>query len=394
MSRLRVAVVRGSMLSPWETQNFRSLEGPFEVVAVGTRLHSFDLAGLGLPVRLLPGLGALPVPGFLRFLRRWLGRDFIWGLERRLEGCHIVHSMDTAAGYSYQAARFCRRRGARLVLTVFENIPFVHEEIPRLRRQKDFVRAATDRFLAVTEGAARTLELEGVEPARIVRLVPGLDLDHFHPAAPTNSRGLPIPAEAFRILWAGRLVPEKGLAQLVQAVAWLNRRAEAHLILAGQGPFRASLERLAARLGIGNRVHFAGRVPYAELPGLFTACHCFAFPSLPTPTWLEQWGMALTEAMACGLPVVGSDCGSIPEVIGGEGLLVPPADPFALAEALGRLHDDPGLRSDLGRRARARAEQAFDARKMARILARVYLELGGLSGAADPRPGCVPGPAG
>lgn len=374
-----VAFVRGADLNPWHTHALRMLDERFTLTAFGSRLHHFEVDQMSMPVVMRFGLGGLRVPSIFRFLRRWWGRDFIWGLEKNLRGFPIVHTTDAAAGYSYQALKYCQSSGARLVCTVFENIPFVHEDVPRLRRQKSAVRAGVDVFLPVTKRAAAMLMLEGVDESRIRVLDPGIDVTHFNPDGAPESFGLDVPPDAFKILYVGRLVAEKGLLPLMWAVAWLRRRHPGgrpiHFVLAGDGPLRPRLEYEMHRCGLEGHVHFIGPVRYQRLPGLYRFASCLVLPSLLLETWHEQYGMVLAEAMASGRPVVGTCCGAIPEVIGEAGLLAIPGDPFDLSRSLDRLYNDDALCADLGQKGRAAAEQRMDSRQSARKLAEIYSAL-------------------
>ncbi|MFN4020862.1 MAG: glycosyltransferase family 4 protein [Erythrobacter sp.] len=138
-----------------------------------------------------------------------------------------------------------------------------------------------------------------------------------------------------------------------------------------RGDTGPALERLAGQLGIAGRVHFLGPVGRPALVQLYSAAAMLLHPS-----FIEGFGNPLAEAMACGCPVVTSDCSAMPEVTGGAALLADPHDPGALAAALRRVAEDPALAADLRRRGRERAAQldwrAFAAANLAlyrRVLA-------------------------
>ncbi|MFN8503979.1 glycosyltransferase family 4 protein [Kouleothrix sp.] len=176
----------------------------------------------------------------------------------------------------------------------------------------------------------------------------GFDADLFRPATPDAVlRARYAPDGAPLILYAGRLVTFKGLDFLLDALA---RLPGARLILAGDGPHRASLEAQARRLGIAERAHFIGNRPHTELPQLHAISDVFAIPS----TDHETFCLAACEAMSCERPVVAARTGGLTEVVrdGETGLVVPPADAPALARALGTLLDDPALRARMGRAGR------------------------------------------
>jgi GT2 family glycosyltransferase len=129
----------------------------------------------------------------------------------------------------------------------------------------------------------------------------------------------------------GRLVPEKGPGLLISAAAAQPRL---RLRIAGVGPMAAELQADAARLGIADRVEFAGAVEPQNVPAFYHSIDVLAVPSVPTSRWTEQFGRVAVEAMACGVPVVASDAGALPDVVGGAGIVVPHGDSAALRDAL------------------------------------------------------------
>ncbi|UKJ62249.1 glycosyltransferase [Cellulosimicrobium cellulans] len=141
-----------------------------------------------------------------------------------------------------------------------------------------------------------------------------------------------------RVGYAGRLASHKGVDVLLAAVAADDRF---DLVVAGEGPDRASLERAARPLG--DRVRFVGALDGDDLVAFYRGLDVLAVPSRETPGWVEQFGRVAVEAMACGVPVVATRTGALPDVVGGAGLLVPPDDPEALRAALVRVLDEDGL---------------------------------------------------
>lgn len=171
------------------------------------------------------------------------------------------------------------------------------------------------------------------------------------------------------VLGVGRLVYYKGFEHLVRAM----RGVEAQLVIVGEGPLRAALERERDRLGLGARVHLVGEVE--DVAPFFHAARVFALPSTARS---EAFGIVQLEAMACGVPVVNTRLDSGVTYVspdGVSGLTVPPADPAALAAALNRLLDDDALRTRLGESARRRAASEFGADLMAERTLRLYEEI-------------------
>lgn len=203
--------------------------------------------------------------------------------------------------------------------------------------------------------ADKTLVLpNGVEPDE-VSVPEGEDLAAFRRAHAAPDQPM--------ILAMGRLVPEKGFQILLDAFRMvLDRLPRAKLVVAGEGPQRAALEEQAARLGIAPHVYFKGFATDPVRNRLLHVADVAVFPSL-----YEPFGIVALEAMAVGLPVVASRCGGLCEVIdqGETGILVPPGDAGALADALVPLLMSAGMREHLGRRGRERVRARFGWRRVA-----------------------------
>jgi len=204
-----------------------------------------------------------------------------------------------------------------------------------------------DGWVAGNRTAANLLRrLSGTKPLVVL---PQLGID------PPRRRGPPPePRDRLEIGYVGRLVPEKGVADLLDAVA--RMRGEARLTLVGAGPAQGDLERRASALGIAERVAFLGAVPHDEVQAILRRLDVLVLPSRTTPRWAEQFGHVLLEAMAAGAVVVGSDSGAIPEVIGEVGIVFPEGDAEALAGALDTLATDEQTRDRLRNAGCARAE--------------------------------------
>lgn len=171
----------------------------------------------------------------------------------------------------------------------------------------------------------------------------GVDLSHFAPR-PGAARGDREATTGAPVVvgYAGRLASHKGVDVLLDAVAGDDRLT---LRIAGAGPRE---DRLRARASsLGDRVRFVGALTDAELPSFYRGLDVLAVPSLETPGWVEQFGRVAVEAMACGVPVVASDSGALPDVVAGAGLLVPPGDAGTLRAALVRAGTDRALAAEL-----------------------------------------------
>lgn len=176
------------------------------------------------------------------------------------------------------------------------------------------------------------------------RVIPlGFDPEKFGPleadspeAGPTRdreSRDSDAASESAAIIvgYLGRMLPEKGLDVLVDA---LSVEPRLHLRVGGVGPYSAQILASVTERGLTDRFEYVGAVPPRDVASFFSSVDVVAVPSLTTPSWTEQFGRVAIEAMACGVPVVTSDAGALPDVVAGAGIVVPEGDPRALANAL------------------------------------------------------------
>lgn len=203
------------------------------------------------------------------------------------------------------------------------------------------------RVVAVCESLGR-LALR-TDPRLRYSVIPnGVDLTRFRPSTRGRSRR----EGKIRCLAVARLVERKGLEDLILAIASLER-GRFELEILGSGPDEGKLKDLACHLGVSREVIFAGPVSRNQLPGRYRDADIFTLASRE-----EAFGNVFAEAMASGLPIVGSTVGGIPELVehGKNGFLVPPREPRALAAAIRLLGDNPDLRAEIGRRNRAQAE--------------------------------------
>ncbi len=211
---------------------------------------------------------------------------------------------------------------------------------------------------------ALTPRLRRLAGADAVEVVPsGVEAALF-----TGSHDDPFPdVPRPRVLFLGRLAPQKDVATFLRSVALLEPLG-AHALVVGDGPARAGLESEARRLGLDGRVRFAGFVPHDRVPAVLSHADVLALPSA-----YEELGSVLLEAMWAGLPVVAARTGGVPDTVadGATGLLVPPRDPHALAHALARVLADRRLARALGRQARERA-RAYDWALLARRVLAIY----------------------
>jgi glycosyltransferase involved in cell wall biosynthesis len=173
-----------------------------------------------------------------------------------------------------------------------------------------------------------------------------------------------------RLLFVGRLLPQKGLDHLLHALAAMKTHASLDVV--GDGPGRATLEALSEELGIATRVRWHGQLSQSELPRLYQNASAVVVPSTD-----EGLGLVAVEALLCETPVVAFDSGGLRDVIqhNRTGLLVPPGDRTALARTLDDLLGRDGRGGDLGRAGRLYALSAFAPESAARRYADIYQQV-------------------
>lgn len=180
---------------------------------------------------------------------------------------------------------------------------------------------------------------------------------------------------ALRVGFLGRLVPEKGADVAVRAFALAGDGLDARLEVVGAGPQEQELRELAGRLGVGARVAFPGALSQERALERIRGYDALLVPSLSTPRWKEQFGRVAAQALAAGTPVVASDSGSLPEVLGGCGELAREGDAEDLADKLGRLLRDPARRAQLAARGRRRAVEELSWERVADGFDRMYRQV-------------------
>lgn len=293
---------------------------------------------------------------------------------------------------TWQAMRWASAHGVPAVFFTWQNL---HRRYPppfRWMERYNYEHAV--HAIAGNQEALTILRSKGFTAPITVIPQFGVDPDLFQPAPRTPS-GPPLPSSRLLVGYAGGLVPEKGVDILIEAVAICNRhlatgealratpgapRADlCHLHIAGGGAEQARLQALADQLGLTGQVTFVGRLSSTDMPAFYNTLDVLVVPSRTLPHWKEQFGRVLVEAMACGVPVVGSNSGEIPHVIGNAGLVFPEEDAEALAAILWQLASDPALRADLRQRGRARVLAHFTQQHIAQMTYAVYRQALGLS---------------
>jgi L-malate glycosyltransferase len=270
-------------------------------------------------------------------------------------GAGLLHAHD---GHAVTLAGLCSLV-TRVPLVATRRVDF------HLRR-RGFWGQAT-RVIAISAAVADVICEDGIDPARVVVVHSGIDLEAARHAQPLGVRErLGLPPETTLACTVGALVPHKDHATLLHAARLLARPFPAlHWVIAGDGELRPLLEWLATELDLAGRVHFLGQV--AHPLGVIADADLYVMSSRE-----EGLGTSVLDAMACGIPVASTSAGGLPEILQeGAGMLVPPRNPAALAGAVQRILCEPDLRHRLVEQA-SRIVERFSADRMAAEVRSVY----------------------
>jgi glycosyltransferase involved in cell wall biosynthesis len=305
----------------------------WEVTAVAPARYRGDLGSIA--VQPLAGEESRLEPLHVRF-DRWPHLMWYADLGRILDASwDVVHCWEEP--YILAGAQIARRtpRDARLVIASFQNLvkrypwPFSAFERSTMARADGWIG-----FGQTVHDALAARHGYSDKPSRVIP--PGVDLARFRPDPAVRRQTLERlgwgPADRV-VGFLGRFVPEKGIPLLIDALT--GATAGWRALFVGGGPLQGALEEFAA--AHPGRVHIANGVTHDEVPGWLSAMTLLCAPSQTTGRWREQFGRMLIEAMACGVPVVASDSGEMPSVVGDAGVVLSERDVTAWTQAIDRL---------------------------------------------------------
>lgn len=357
-----IFLIRASHANEFELQNYAPIAKKFHIQAITSRN---PLTEISVPSTKLWSPTDLPDLLFRRQLLNRLigGEQWLSGLEKVVKfhsvesvQRNIVHTAETYTPYTHQMVQM-RKIGqiSKLICTCWETIPHNNEKFARLRKWKKEAYQYVDLFHTPTQLAKQALIAEGVDSHKIVVIPYGVDLNKFKPR---NPRSTTSKQTRKTVLTVARLEKEKGMEDLAQVALALPQY---DFLVIGKGSYHLR----------GDNIKTSS-VPYSQIHTLYQKADLFFLPSRSTPTWEEQYGMALVEAMASGLPIVTTSSGAIPEVLGEAGVKIQEGDTPSMIEQIDRILEDPQIRLQLCRAARSRAKERYDSQKVSTQLVQLY----------------------
>ena len=386
---MKIALLKGNRFNPWHLQVFQRLRGAPEIVAfraeseIQQHFHDRDDGSLSFAFERIyfDTQKGNPITRLVRiFQERYRNRPpGILPFHEKLKGFDIIQTWETFTEWSEQAVIAKKKYGIPLSVMVWDNIPFNMERNPHRRETKKLVTDNADVFIVHTERSRRMLDMEGIPADKVIKILPGADIEVFSPGK-ANRESFGICEDEFVVLFVGWMLPRKGIDFLLLALRELHKDPDLKdkkfkLMIVGSGPGKQRVEKLAERLGVSNLCKFTGSIQHSQMPEAFRAADVFVLPSIATGQWQEQFGMSLIEAMACGVPIISTLSGAIPEVAGDSTVLVQPNDFLALYESLKGLVLDVAKREKLGKAACEHARKHFTLRDFAERLSDLYENL-------------------
>jgi glycosyltransferase involved in cell wall biosynthesis len=274
-------------------------------------------------------------------------------------GWDVVHCWEEP--YTFAAWRIATHvpAGAKFVVGSFQNISKTYPWAISMFERGTMARA--NGLIAFGETVHQALASRhgyADKPSRVIP--PGVDLNRFHPdvsAGHAIRARLGWPLDAVVVGYLGRFVEDKGIDVMTDSLGGLLHDGKCHALFVGGGEMERDLRSFSDRFP--GRVHVQTGVPHDEVPAWLNAMNLLCAPSQTTPHWREQFGRMLIEAMACGVPVVASDSGEMPFVVGDAGLIVGEGDDIGWRHAIARLVDDEPSRWMYAERGIARTRTRF-----------------------------------
>jgi len=368
---MKIAIVRGDFANPWELQNFAD-------IAKSNDVHLFTghfpiaslnkLNFLKIHKRLTPAdlnFGKISMIKMSILNRLFHDSHLIYGICSEFPKFDIVHCAETYFGYTAQAVNAKKMGGKfKLFSTVWENIPFNNEGFGYRKRQKREAIKYVDCFLATTRTAKQVLLQEGCNPKKVKVLYPGVDTNIFRPKTKED-----IDEANIHLLTVGRLVPEKGIKQIIEMFLCLQKVVKnITLTIVGEGPMEKEIQLFLKQNNLKNII-LIKHVPYDRMPSLYRSSDIYVHFPIGSDTWKEQYGMSLVEAMACGLPIVALNKGSISEILGSAGKVAEEKEFFSVLKSFVK---DKNIRKKYSILSRKRAVKLFSTKSYSKNLLKIY----------------------
>ncbi|HDH53097.1 MAG TPA: glycosyltransferase family 1 protein [Nitrospirae bacterium] len=384
---MKVGVFADKGIGKWLAQSFEPVKGQADITLFIPDNNKHDPSIFNLPKHMLlhrhETLLSIKQP--LYFIKRWLENEqmthvdfYPLSLIEHFSSIRYDVILTKAERSLYTLSSLKDRFGFKLVYRYPLTLPFTHifNKRSEFTRRKAFEKI--DHFICISETARKNLIYEGVDPSKIDVVLNSVNLSFFTPG-PRDAglvSELNIAEDEHVIMFVGKLTSWKNPFTLLYAAkSLITAGLRVKVILIGQGAQKANLEKTADILNIRDRIIFLPFIENNLLNKYYNLADVFVMPSLTTLTVNEQFPFSVIEAMASGTPVVVSNAGGMPEMVGDVGKIYPQGNYTELARHLSEILTDENLRNSMSSKARQRAEMLFDNEKNSLKILDVFNEL-------------------
>lgn len=373
---MRIGVFADKGVGKWLVQSFEPLSETADITLFIPKNNKHDPSSFNLPKHILTHRHEtwLSIKHACCYLKRWLYDNerlthvdfYPFSLAEHFS-THKYDVIFTKADRSlYTLSSLKDRFGYKLVYRYPFSLPFTHifNKRSEFARRKSFEKI--DHFICISETARSNLEYEGIETSKIDVVYNSVDLLFFSRGQKDNALmdKLKISKDDKVIMFVGKLTSWKNPFTLLYASKILIQNGlTLKILLTGQGAQKSNLQKTAKLLNLSDNIIFLNFIENRELNRYYKLADVFVMPSMTTLTWEDQFPFAVVEAMASGLPVVVTNSGGMPELVGNVGKVFPQGNYRELAKHLYEILTDEQLRQTMSINSRQRAEEVFDNKK-------------------------------
>jgi len=374
--KMRIGVFADKGMGKWLVQSFEPLSEMADITLFIPDNNKHDPSSFNLPKHLLTHRREtwLSIKHAGSYLKRWLQDNerlthvdfYPFSLSEHFSAHKYEVILTKAERSLYTLSSLKDLFGYKLIYRYPYTLPltYVFNERSEFARRKSFNKI--DHFICISVTAGKTLEYEGVEPSKIDVVYNSVELSFFSPGQKDTGLmdKLKISKTDKVIMFVGKLTSWKNPFTLLYASKILLQRGlSLKILLAGQGAQKSNLQKTAELLGLTQNIIFLDFIENTELNIYYRLADVFVMPSMTTIAWEDQFPFAVVEAMASGLPVIVTQSGGMPELVGDTGRIYPQGNYRELAKHLYEILTDEQLRQAMAVNSRQRAELMFDNKK-------------------------------
>lgn len=386
--KMKVGVFADKGMGKWLVQSFEPLSEKVHITLFIPENNKHNPSSFGLPKYILKHRHEtwLSIKHVGQYFKRWMvdneGLTHVGFYPFSLFEHFSSHKYDLILTKSdrslYTLSSLKDKFGYKLVYRYPFTLPFSHifNKRSEFARRRSFKKI--DHFICISETARSNLEYEDIEPSKIDVVLNSVDLSFFSPGQKDNELmdKLTINKNDKVILFVGKLVSWKNPFSLLYASKILLQKGiQFKLLLVGQGAQKSNLQKTSELLNLTDRIIFLNFLENIELNKYYRLADVFVMSSMTKIDWEDQFPFAVVEAMASGLPVIVTESGGMPELVGDAGRVYPQGNYVKLAEHLYEILTVNQLRQTMSAKSRKRAEQLFDNKKNSLKILSVFKKL-------------------